>query len=231
MSVHTKLQVLVADDECDVLNMVATNLSGAGFLVIKAQDGAEALERARRFTPALIILDMMMPQLSGTEVLRALKSDERTAAIPVLMLTARKDEIDRVLAFELGADDYVTKPFSPRELTLRVKIILSRREELTGGKMLSAGALSIDRERHLVLVDGDPVDVTAMEFRLLSLLMQRSGRVLTRDELMANIWGIETTIDSRTIDTHLRRLREKLGAVADQIQTVRGIGYRLSAAN
>ncbi len=226
--IRNREKVLVADDESDVLHMVASSLVGAGFFVVEAHDGEEALELARTVIPAIVVLDLMMPRMSGTEVLRALKFDPRTAAIPVLILTARRDEIDRVLAFELGADDYVTKPFSPRELTLRIQGILARGIAPNQSSISSSGCLSLDRERHEVTVKGEVIEVTAMEYRLLSLLMQRIGRVFARTELITSVWGTETEIDTRTVDTHLRRLREKLGPAAERIQTVRGVGYRLA---
>jgi len=222
------LEVLVADDEKDVLDLVSKNLASAGFSVISADDGAEALEKARQSLPALIVLDLMLPELSGIEVLRALRANDRTAHVPVIILTARKDEVDRVIAFELGADDYLTKPFSPRELALRVKRILSWNGEAADAPVLTARGIRLDRERHEVLVEGRRVDVTAMEFRLLSVLMQRPGRVLSRDELSTKVWGSAADIEYRTIDTHLRRLRQKLAPRQDCIQTVRGFGYRLA---
>lgn len=228
MSLVSNCQILVADDEMDVVNLVSQNLLGAGFQVLKASDGAEALEKARRLDPALIVLDLMMPKMSGTDVLRALKSDPRTAEIPVVMLTARKDEVDRIVSLELGADDYVTKPFSPRELTLRIKSILSRRTTPTPMARYSVyGEITLDRDGHEVRVKGKRVDLTAVEFRLLCALFSKPGRVFSREELLNTVWGMDADIEIRTVDTHLRRLREKLGAAAEQVQTVRGFGYRL----
>jgi two-component system, OmpR family, phosphate regulon response regulator PhoB len=221
-------QVLVADDEADVVNLVTQNLSAAGFLVTRASDGQDALEKARRMEPALVVLDLMMPKMSGTEVLRALKSDPRTATIAVVMLTARKDEVDRIVSLELGADDYVTKPFSPRELTLRVKSILSRRAGPPPvARFNSVGAITIDRDAHEVRALGKRVELTAVEYKLLNALFRHPGRVFSREELLNSVWGMDSEIELRTVDTHLRRLRDKLGTAAEQVQTVRGFGYRL----
>lgn len=225
----TPKQILVADDEADVVALVSQNLTGAGFQVIKASDGNEALEKARRLEPALVVLDLMMPGMSGNDVLRALKGDPRTAGIAVIILTARKDEVDRIVSLELGADDYVTKPFSPRELTLRVKSILSRRGAMpTLTRHSAIGGVSLDRDGHEVRVDGKRVEITAVEFRLLSALFRQPGRVFSRSELLTAVWGTDSEIEIRTVDTHMRRLRERLGSAAEQVQTVRGFGYRLS---
>lgn len=222
-------QILIADDEADVIALVAQSLVSAGFNVSKAMDGNEALDKARRLEPALIVLDLMMPGMSGNDVLRALKGDPRTAGIAVIILTARKDEVDRIVSLELGADDYVTKPFSPRELTLRVKSILSRRGGApTLARHTTIGEIALDRDGHEVRVTGKKVDITAVEFRLLSALFRQPGRVFSRDELLTAVWGVDSDIEIRTVDTHLRRLRERLGSAADQVQTVRGFGYRLS---
>ena len=228
VNIPTNMQVLVADDEADVVNLVSQALVGAGFQVTKAADGQEALEKARRMEPALVVLDLMMPKLTGTEVLRALKSDPRTATIAVLMLTARKDEVDRIVSLELGADDYVTKPFSPRELTLRVRSILSRRTgPVPVARYATVGDIMIDRDAHEVRAKGKKIDLTAVEYRLLNALFRQPGRVFSREELLNTVWGIDSEIEIRTVDTHLRRLRDKLGPAAEQIQTVRGFGYRL----
>jgi DNA-binding response OmpR family regulator len=228
MSFAPQHRILVADDESDVVNLVSQSLSSAGYDVAKAGDGQDALDKARRFEPALIVLDLMMPKMTGTDVLRALKSDPRTSAIAVIMLTARKDEVDRIVSLELGADDYVTKPFSPRELTLRVKSILSRR---TGppptARYAQYGALTLDRDGHEVKAKGKRIDLTAVEYKLLSALFRQPGRVFSREELLNAVWGLDSEIEIRTVDTHMRRLRDKLGAAATQIATVRGFGYRL----
>ena len=220
--------VLVADDEPDVLNLVAAHLASAGYKVLRASDGAEALAKSREHLPSVVVLDIMMPEMSGLEVCKALKSDSRTASISIIMLTARTSEVDRVLSFELGADDYLSKPFSPRELVLRITAILRRRAPAppTIG-FLRAGDISIDRDRHDVTIQGRNISLTAIEFRLLLALMENRGRTLSRGNILEVVWGYDTEVETRTVDTHLRRLREKLGPAAQQIQTVRGFGYRL----
>ena len=220
--------ILVADDEADVLVMVSTHLASAGFKVIQAHDGADALAKARAELPALVVLDIMMPELSGFDVCRALKADARTAGIGIIMLSARDTEVDRVLSFELGADDYLTKPFSSRELVLRITSIL-RRGLLAPQKSdyLVVGAITVDRDRYHVTVQGQPVELTVIEFKLLTALMEQPGRTLSRDAILSMVWGFGWSIETRTVDTHLRRLREKLGPCGEQIHTVRGFGYRL----
>jgi two-component system phosphate regulon response regulator PhoB len=222
--------ILVADDEEDVLNLVATNLKAAGFELFKAYDGVTALEKARSYRPSLIILDLMLPGMTGLEVCRALKEDQRLAAIPVIMLTAKAAETDRIAGLELGADDYITKPFSPRELVLRVKSVLRRSAGASAEarEVLKVGPLEIDRSRHQVRVNQKEVDLTATEYKLILLLLERRGRVQSRDMLLNEVWGYESLIDTRTVDTHVRRLREKLGPAADCIETVRGFGYRVA---
>lgn len=221
-------RILVADDEIDVLTLVGSSLVNAGFDVVRAEDGQQALILARQTAPALIVLDLMMPSVSGLEVCRALKSDPVTAPISILLLSARANEIDRVVAFELGADDYVAKPFSPRELILRIRAILRRKTGvINSASSLRAGDIVIDRERHQVTVRGAPVTLTAIEFKLLSTLIERKGRVQSREALIDTVWGLDQSIEVRTIDTHLRRLRDKLGPAGAQIHTTRGFGYRI----
>jgi two-component system phosphate regulon response regulator PhoB len=222
-------RILVVDDEPDLLELVRFNLSQAGFEVETAQGGQEGLEKAQRRRPDLVVLDLMLPDLPGTEVCRRLRIDPALAGLPILMLTARSEEIDRVVGLELGADDYVTKPFSPRELVLRVRAILRRtRAEGEPAKLLRQGALELDPERHRCKVDDREVKLTAKEFELLRALMERPGRVLSRDRLLDEVWGSDITVTSRTIDTHLKRLREKLGNAGDLVETVRGVGYRFT---
>lgn len=222
-------RILVADDEPDVLNLVSLNLKTAGFNVLRAIDGIAALQQARETLPALIILDLMLPEMSGLEVCKVLKKEAATAQIPIIMLTAKAEEIDRIVGLELGADDYITKPFSPRELILRVKSVL-RRVSVAGdpAEHLVLGDIRIDRSRYEVVVKGKPVEFTATEFKLLTLLIERRGRVQSRDTLLNDVWGYESVIDTRTVDTHIRRLREKLGKTADCIETIRGFGYRIA---
>lgn len=224
-------RILVVDDEVDVLHLVGSNLANAGFHVLKAEDGTAALALARREAPSLIVLDIMLPGLSGMDVTRQLKRDPATAQISIVLLSARTDEVDRILGFELGVDDYLAKPFSPRELVLRVKAILGRKcVPAIEASVFRAGPIVVDQDRHTMTLDGAEVELTAMEFKLLLTLMKIPGRVLSRDELLSRIWGIESGVGSRTVDTHVRRLREKLGTSGEQIQTVRGVGYRLDEA-
>jgi two-component system phosphate regulon response regulator PhoB len=223
----TKPKILVVDDEPDAVELVEFNLKQNGYDVVTAADGEEALEKARAVLPDLIILDLMLPEVDGTEVCKILRRDQRTQAIPIIMLTAKAAEIDRVLGLELGADDYVTKPFSPRELILRVKKLM-RNLSTTEEKLdrIEWKELMIDVPRHEVRVKGKSVDLTATEFKLLTTLAQRRGRVQSRDQLLHDVWEYENVIDTRTVDTHMRRLREKLGPAAKYLDTVRGVGYR-----
>lgn len=222
-------RVLVVDDEPDLLELVRFNLVQAGYAVDTAENGEEGISKARRGVPDLIVLDVMLPDLPGTEVCRRLRGDPRLADTPVLMLTAKSEEVDRVVGFELGADDYVTKPFSPRELTLRVQAILRRSgTPREAHDILEHGNLRIDRDRHRCWVDDAAITLTAKEFRLLCSLMSRAGRVMTRESLLDEVWGSDITVTVRTIDTHLKRLREKLGRAGDLVETVRGVGYRFA---
>ena len=218
-------KILIVEDETDVADLLSLNLRKAGFRVSTAGDGASGLQKARDDRPDFIILDLMLPKMSGLEVCRILKSDTATAQMPILMLTAKAEEIDRNVGLEFGADDYVTKPFSPREVVLRIRAILRRGEK--ADERLSAGPIAIDPARHEVRVNGRQVHLTSIEFKLLQRLMQRRGRVQDRDRLLNEVWGYETVIDTRTVDTHVRRLREKLGKAGDAVETVRGFGYRL----
>jgi DNA-binding response OmpR family regulator len=221
-------KILVVDDEPDALELIEFNLKGAGFEVATAMDGESALKKARELLPALIILDLMLPEIDGMEVCKTLRHDSATAQIPIIMLTAKAGEIDRILGLELGADDYVTKPFSPRELVLRVKGLLRRKGPAAeeAGERIVAGDLVIDLPRHQALVGGRKLDLTATEFKLLTVLVQRRGRVQSRDQLLRDVWEYDNLIDTRTVDTHVRRVREKLGKAAAQIETIRGVGYR-----
>ncbi len=215
------------DDEPEAVELVEFNLKQAGYAVTTAADGAEALKKARSQTPDLIILDVMLPEMDGFEICKTLRLEITTAKIPVIMLTAKAAEIDRVLGLELGADDYLTKPFSPRELLLRVKKILSRYQiEEKPKEQLRFGDLLIDLPRHIVSWKNKPIDMTATEFKLLTVLAQRSGRVQSRDQLLRDVWEYDSVIDTRTVDTHMRRLREKIGAASKHLDTVRGVGYR-----
>src|SRR5256884_6155481 len=220
-------KILIIEDETDVADLLTLNLRKAGYRVSTAADGASGLQKARDNRPDFIILDLMLPKMSGLEVCRILKSDIATAQMPILMLTAKAEEIDRIVGLEFGADDYVTKPFSPREVVLRIQAILRRSEGKPDEEHLSAGPIVIDPARHEVSVHGKHVDLTSLEFKLLRTLMQRRGRVQERDRLLNDVWGYESIIDTRTVDTHVRRLRKKLGKAANVIESVRGFGYRL----
>ena len=225
----TKKRILVAEDEADVLQLINLALQRAGFEVLKAEDGATAVRLAREHAPALIVMDIMMPGMTGLEACRLLKQDSRTMRIPVVMLTAKAEEVDRIVGLELGADDYVTKPFSPRELVLRIQAILRRFSEVpSGSELLALGPIQVDQVRHEVRIDGELVDFTATEFKLLTVLMERRGRLQSRDVLLNDVWGYESLIDTRTVDTHIRRLRDKLGVAAELVETVRGFGYRMA---
>ena len=220
-------KILVVDDEPDAVELIEFNLRNAGFEVVTAADGAEALRKARATLPDLILLDVMLPEVDGLAVCKLLRHDPNTTSIPIIMLTAKAAEIDRVLGLELGADDYVTKPFSPRELVLRVRNLLKRRTEAAGQpEQLVFGDLCIDVPRHMVTVKRQRVDLTATEFKLLTTLALRRGRVQSRDQLLQDVWEYDNVIDTRTVDTHMRRLREKLGTAARYLDTVRGVGYR-----
>ncbi|MEN8181867.1 MAG: response regulator transcription factor [Myxococcota bacterium] len=221
-------QILVVDDEPDLVDLVCFNLSEAGYRSESAFSGREAVEKLARSRPDLLILDLMLPDVGGTEICRKVRADPKLRTLPVLMLTARSEEVDRVVGFEVGADDYLTKPFSPRELVLRVRALLRRAagDVDAGSQILEQGPLHLDLERHRCRVAGEEVELTAKEFQLLETLMRAPGRVQTRERLLDTVWGTEVTVTSRTIDTHLKRLREKLGVAGELIETVRGIGYR-----
>jgi phosphate regulon transcriptional regulator PhoB len=223
--------ILIVDDEPDVLDLLVYNLQKAGYKTVTARDGAAALQKARDEVPSLIVLDLMLPQMDGTEVCRHLKADPKTAHIPIIMLTAKAEEVDRVVGLELGADDYVTKPFSPREMALRVKGVLRRASGKSApAEFLKFGDIAVDIAKHEVTLKGKIVDLTATEFKLLTTLLERRGRVQSRDRLLTDVWGYEGDVDTRTVDTHMRRLREKLGKASDYVETVRGVGYRFADA-
>lgn len=225
-----KPKILVVDDEPDALEVLGFKLKEAGYTPVFAMDGACAITAAREERPALIVLDLMLPEVDGLDVCKILRRDPGTSTIPIIMLTAKAAELDRVLGLELGADDYVTKPFSPRELLLRIKKLLTRAKASENPvTQLRFGELEIDVPRHSVTVAGSAIGLTATEFKLLEILARRRGRVQTRERLLQDVWGYENPIDSRTVDTHMRRLREKIGAAGDYLETIRGVGYRFAA--
>jgi two-component system phosphate regulon response regulator PhoB len=227
--------VLIVDDEKDLRNLLDFNLRQSGYRTIQAGSGAEAVARVRSHRPDLILLDLNLPDVPGTEVCRQLKANPETEAIPVVMLTARSTEADRIAGFELGADDYVSKPFSVRELILRLEVVRRHLSPFTGApgkgtrRLLRAGPIEIDTDAFLVRVDGSELALTLLEYRLLTFLMEANGRVRTRDELLKKVWDYPIGSGTRTIETHVKRLRAKLGAAGDLIETVRSVGYRLRA--
>jgi phosphate regulon transcriptional regulator PhoB len=220
--------VLVVEDEPDIRNLVVLHLSREGYRCRTAVNGADALREARAQPPDLIVLDLLLPGLDGLEVCRRLRADPGTAALPVIMLTAKADEVDRVVGLELGADDYIVKPFSPKELVARVRAVLRRTRPVTTDRVLRAGTLALDPSRHLVELDGAALVLTPKEFDLLQALMEASGRVLTREYLLDHVWGYTRAgeIESRTVDVHVRRLRAKLGDEGRRVATIKGVGYR-----
>ena len=225
-------QVLVVEDEQDVAELLRYNLNRAGYDVMSAPNGADAVKMARDIVPDVILLDVMVPQLNGWEVCRRLKSDPATQSIPIIMVTGRVEEGDKVLGFELGADDYVTKPFSPRELIARVRAVARRGKSAAAGERklrLRIGDLEIDRERFEVRMNGKPVELTRKEFELLATLVATPGRVFGREELLDLVWGRDGFVEPRTVDVHLARMRGKFLAArltAPAVETVRGVGYR-----
>jgi two-component system, OmpR family, phosphate regulon response regulator PhoB len=221
-------KVLVVDDEQDLRTVLVYALQEAGHTTEAAATGASALTRAFEWGPEVVLLDLMLPDISGTDVRRMLKQDPRTKGARVIMLSARGEEPDRIRGFEQGADDYVVKPFSTRELLLRISALSRRRDSAAPPGTLAFGGIQLDREAHRVTCNGSEVSLTALEFKLLALLLERRERVQTRDSLLSDVWGIDAEVETRTVDTHVKRLREKLGALGDHIQTVRGVGYRLS---
>lgn len=224
--------VLVVEDEPDIRNLLVLHLEREGFAARTARTGAEVLRQVKTAPPDLILLDLMLPELDGLEVCRRLRGDPATASIPVIMLTARGEEVDRVVGLELGADDYVSKPFSPKELLARIRAVLRRSRPGEGPAVFSVGTLRVDYGKHLVSVGGREVALTPKEFVLLRALLEARGRVLTREVLLDRAWGYARAeeIESRTVDVHIRRLREKLGAEGRRILTVKGAGYRFEEA-
>lgn len=230
MSDQRSRKVLVVDDEPDVADLVAYHLKAKGYEVETVNDPAASIGTARSFLPDLLILDIMMPDLNGMQICRIIRADPRLQHVPIVFLTAKTEESDRIAGFETGCDDYICKPFSTKELVLRVQSIFRRisDEARPESKHLQTGHIVLDIERHQVTLHGRPIELTATEFKLLRLLMERRGRVQTREHLLINVWNYETEIETRTVDTHVRRLREKLGSEADWIETIRGVGYRMA---
>jgi two-component system phosphate regulon response regulator PhoB len=222
-------KIAVIEDEPDILDIIVFNLNREGFSVVATPHGNEGFDLISRESPDLVVLDLMLPGCPGIEVLRKVRNEPRTAAVPVLILTAKGEEVDRVVGFELGADDYMVKPVSMRELVLRVRAILRRgRASMPGetSRSVQFGPITIEPDAYRVAVDGHEVPLTALEFRLLTTLLERRDRVQTRERLLDDVWGIEADVFTRTVDTHVKRLRQKLGPAGDYIETVRGVGYR-----
>jgi two-component system phosphate regulon response regulator PhoB len=222
--------ILIVEDERDVQTILEFNLKEAGFETLRASNGEDALAWLRARVPDLVLLDLMLPDMSGTEVCRRLKSDPRTSAVPVVVLTARGAELDRVVGFELGADDYVAKPFSVRELVLRIRAVLRRTSAPAAPErpVVTIGPIRLDREAHRVTVEGREIDLTPIEFKLLGTLMDRAGRVQSRERLLGDVWELSDGVETRTVDTHVKRLRDKLAPAEELIETVRGLGYRFA---
>lgn len=222
-------KVLIVEDEVDIAQVTAYNLRHAGYEVVHLKTGRDALKTAREQAVNLVLLDLMLPDISGIEVCKQFKKDAQLSTLPIMVLSAKGDEIDRVVAFELGVDDYIVKPFSVRELVLRVSAILRRKQTpAVPIHLIEVGCLKIDPSAHRVYVNGEEIELTALEFKLLVTIHERRGRVQSRETLLDTVWGITAEIHTRTVDTHVKRLREKLGEASGYIETVRGVGYRFS---
>lgn len=225
------MKILIVEDDKDICRLLEYNLSKSRYRTICAGDGEQALVLAKREMPDLILLDIMLPKMDGLEVCRALKKDPKTAAIPILMLTAKSEEVDKIVGLEMGADDYVTKPFSPRELVARVGSILRRTRPAPAAEIFKRGRLEIDFAKYTAKFNGAQIDLTTKEFTLLKALIDARGRALTREFLLENVWGYDRSADleTRTVDAHITHLRKKIKSLSKQIVTVKGIGYRLNS--
>ncbi len=225
-------KIYIIEDEPDIRDTLVYNFEQEHFLVNSSGKGLEGFEEIKKNKPDVVILDLMLPDISGLEICRMLKNDDLLKNISIIMLTAKGDEVDRIVGFELGADDYVTKPFSIRELILRVKVLQKKQNGIVDSdKLLEIGMISMDLDAHSVSIDRKQVTLTALEFKLLKHLAQRKGRVQTRDQLLGDVWGYSAEVTTRTVDTHIKRLREKLGSACSYIQTIRGVGYRFNISN
>ena len=221
--------VYIVEDEPDIRETLSYNLSQEGFKVSEFSDAETCLNKIHKNKPDLLILDLMLPGMSGLDLCKEIRADKTLKNLAIIMLTAKGEEVDRIIGFELGADDYVTKPFSVRELILRVKVILKKQtESVESNELVEFGPIKLNLDAHEVLINNDEIVLTVLEFKLLKHLLQRRGRVQTRDQLLGDVWGYSSEVTTRTVDTHIKRLREKLGTVGDYIQTVRGVGYRLN---
>lgn len=234
MNANTGKRILVVDDEPDVTELLSYKLKREGYLVESINDPLQIMGIAREFNPDLFILDVMMPDLDGLKICRMIRADGRLKTVPIVFLTAKGQTEDRIKGLECGADDYIPKPFDIKELTLRIGLLLRRNagapDPVPSGNRMEVSGIILDEDMHSVTVNGEPIDLTATEFKLLKLLMERKGRVQTRDNLLVNVWNYDTDTETRTIDTHVRRLREKLGDKARLVETVRGVGYRIVEA-
>jgi DNA-binding response OmpR family regulator len=221
--------VLLVEDEADVVDLLRFNLNKAGYSVLVAYDGLTGLQMARVKRPDILILDLMLPAMDGHSVCKALKKDPETELLPILMLTARGEPSERIHGLEIGADDYVTKPFSPRELVLRIQALLRRSQSKMRSEVLEVGNFHLDKSKFDIRLEGRRLELTGTEFKLLAVLIERRGRTQSRETLLYDVWGYQNPIDTRTVDTHIRRLREKLGKHSGKLETVRGEGYRFNA--
>ncbi len=223
-------KILIIEDEPDIRKTLEYNISREGYHVVGASSLLEAKSQIESDSFSLILLDLMLPDGSGLDLCREIKSDKEKSSVPIIILTAKDDEVDKVVGFELGADDYVTKPFSVRELILRMKAVLKRGEKKSDNVEVQRqfGQLSIDTESHEVFVDNNEITLTALEFKLLCQLVDRRGRVQSRDQLLSDVWGYSAEVTTRTVDTHIKRLREKLGSMGKYVQTIRGVGYKFT---
>jgi two-component system phosphate regulon response regulator PhoB len=230
MATETGKRILIVDDEPDVTELVSYKLRREGYEVAVINDPLQIMGKAREFNPDLFILDIMMPELDGLKICRMIRADNKLRGVPIIFLTARGEVEDRIKGLESGADDYISKPFDTKELTLRIALIFKRasNEGRSESREVSIGKIVLNDELHVVKLDGKQLDLTATEFKLLKLLMQRKGRVQTRENLLVNVWNYDTDTETRTVDTHIRRLREKLGSEAGLVETVRGVGYRMN---
>jgi len=218
-------KILIVEDDKDIAEMISYNLRKEGYTALSAERGDEAVDRVRRERPCLIILDVMLPGADGLEVCKALRSSQETAEVPIIMLTAKSQESDKVLGLELGADDYMTKPFSPRELIARINAVLRRHAAGTSGSVIERGAIVIDKAKHKVILAGKRILLTTTEFKLLDFLARRPGAVVSREEILNHVLGYDSDVYDRTVDAHIKSLRKKLGSAKDYIETVRGAGY------
>ena len=225
-------KILIVEDEPDIRDTLSYNFEKEGFKVLSSPNGKSALKLLDSNEPNIVILDLMLPDMSGLDLCRQVKNDKKLSNTSIIMLTAKSEEVDRIVGFELGADDYVTKPFSIRELILRVKVLIKKHATSENkDSSISLGSIYMNLDAHVVQINKKDIILTALEFKLLKHLLQRKGRVQTRDQLLGDVWGYSSEVTTRTVDTHIKRLREKLGVVADYIQTIRGVGYKFTIAD